>query len=552
MAAVASLRSVATELLDLAAEHGAEHVALVGDDDTGLRAIVAIDSTVLGPALGGTRFYPFASEHDALLDVLRLARGMTYKHAACGNDLGGGKAVIVGDPRTIRTDDLMRAYGRFIDRLGGRYLTAEDVGTTQADMDLLHTVTPYVTGVSEELGGSGDPSNATAWGVLHAMHAVAERLWGSPELAGRHVAIAGVGKVGSALARHLHEAGARLTVADVRPDPVGVAVSELGAASAPVEQIHAVECDIFSPCALGAGLNERTIPELRCEAVCGSANNQLEEEADGERIAARGVLYAPDYVANAGGVINIAVEAAGESYDRDAAFAARQHHPRHASPGVHAGRRAPGDDSGGGRPAGRTASGGGRSAFVGKAEVGRRHQRPEGDAVGRGQGCARAAAVDHGQQQDRLGPSGTHHGRRLEHRHAPGDGVLGDHDPVARLEGARDAPARAVVLVLLAHAEAAQGPAAGRGDGGDAERDGVGPHREAADRGGVVRDDGEGGLRHQQHPVGPARRLLGVDEPVAALARLEHELAPPHRVRHQVLHQFLPPPHPRMLEALLR
>ena len=311
---------VATELLDLAGEHGAEHVALYADDVTGLRAMVAIDSTVLGPALGGTRFYPFASEQDALLDVLRLARGMTYKHAACGNDLGGGKAVIIGDPRAIRTDELMLAYGRFIDRLSGRYLTAEDVGTTQADMDLLRTVTPFVTGVSEELGGSGDPSNATAWGVLHAMHGVAERLWGSPSLAGRHVAIVGVGKVGAALARHLHEAGARLTVADVRAEPVAAAVAELGAAGADVDRIHAVDCDIFSPCALGAGLSERTIPELRCAAVCGSANNQLADEADGERIAARGVLYAPDYVANAGGVINIAVEAAGGTYDRDGAF----------------------------------------------------------------------------------------------------------------------------------------------------------------------------------------------------------------------------------------
>src|SRR3954452_23647970 len=185
-----------SELLDLVAEHGAEQVALAADDETGLRAIVAIWSTALGPGLGGTRFYPFASEHDALVDVLRLARGMGYKHAVCGNDLGGAKAVIIGDPRVIRTDELIRAYARLVDRLGGRYLTAEDVGTTQADMDLIRTITPYVTGVSEAQGGSGDPSPATAWGVYHSMRAVAEELWGDRSLAGRHVAIAGVGKVG--------------------------------------------------------------------------------------------------------------------------------------------------------------------------------------------------------------------------------------------------------------------------------------------------------------------------------------------------------------------
>ncbi|MGH9188147.1 MAG: Glu/Leu/Phe/Val family dehydrogenase [Acidimicrobiales bacterium] len=312
--------SSTTELLDLAAAHGAEQVSFCADERSGLKAIVAVHSTLLGPALGGTRFYPYASEREAVLDVLRLAEGMTYKHAVCGNDLGGGKAVIIGDPRTSRSDDLILAYGRFVDRLRGRYLTAEDVGTTQADMDLARTVTPFVTGVSEAMGGSGDPSLATAWGVLHAMHAVAERLWGSPSLADRHVAIAGVGKVGGALARHLHDVGARLTVADVRPAAVATLVDSVGAVAAGVDEVHAVNCDIFSPCALGAVFNERTVPELRCAAVCGCANNQLAEDVDGERIAERGVLYAPDFVANAGGVINIAGEAAGEPYDREAAF----------------------------------------------------------------------------------------------------------------------------------------------------------------------------------------------------------------------------------------
>lgn len=308
-------------LLDLAAEHDAGHVALYSDADTGLRSIVALHSTVLGPGLGGTRFWPYPSEEDALTDVLRLARGMTYKHAVCGTDLGGGKAVIIGDPRRIRTDDLIRAYGRFVDRLGGRYLTAEDVGTTQADMDLIRTVTPHVTGVSEHLGGSGDPSPATAWGVFHAMRAVAEQVWGDPDLTGRHVAVSGVGKVGGALCRYLHDAGAKLTIADVRGEAVSALSAELGATVASPGAVHGVECDVFSPCALGAVFSEATIPELRCAAVCGCANNQLATEDDGDRIAAAGVLYAPDYVVNAGGVINIADEIGPGGYDYDRAFA---------------------------------------------------------------------------------------------------------------------------------------------------------------------------------------------------------------------------------------
>ena len=310
------------ELLDVAAAHGAEQVAFAADDETGLRAFVAIYSTVLGPGMGGTRFYPFTSERDALVDVLRLAKGMAYKHAVCGNDLGGGKAVIIGDPRTTRTEALITAYARLVDRLGGRYLTAEDVGTTHADMDLIRTVTPYVTGTSESLGGSGDPSPATAWGVYHALLAVAQQLWGDASLAGRHVAIAGVGKVGGALARHLAAAGCQLTIADVRDDAAAALAHELGATIVAPDRVHAVECDVLSPCALGATLNENTIPELRCAAVCGCANNQLATDDDGDRLAAQGILYAPDYVTNAGGVINIADELRSDGYDHDRAYAA--------------------------------------------------------------------------------------------------------------------------------------------------------------------------------------------------------------------------------------
>ncbi len=291
-----------------------EQVAYGHDAATGLRAIVALHSTVLGPGLGGTRFYPFADEEAALVDVCRLAKGMTYKHAAAGLDQGGGKAVIIGDPATLRSDELILAYARFVDGLAGRYVTAEDVGTTQADMDLIRSVTPHVSGVSEQLGGSGDPSPATALGVLWAMKAVAEKLWQDPSLAGRHVSINGVGKVGGALADHLHAEGARLTVADVRPQAADAVSARTGAEVVAPDASHAVPCDVYAPCALGGALSADTIPELRAAAVCGCANNQLATPQDAQRIAESGVLYAPDYVVNAGGVINIAEEKGG--YDR--------------------------------------------------------------------------------------------------------------------------------------------------------------------------------------------------------------------------------------------
>lgn len=311
-------------VFDIVTTDGFEQVAYFHDQATGLRAIVAIHSTALGPSLGGTRFYPYASEDDALVDVCRLARSMTYKHAVCGNDLGGGKAVIIGDPATMRSEALLRAYGRFVEGLSGRYITAEDVGTTQADMDLIHRETPHVTGVSMSLGGSGDPSPATAWGVLWAMKAVAERLWGSPSLAGRHVCVSGVGKVGSALVAHLADEGAKVTVSDVRKEAAELAVDQYGAVAVGPEAAHTAACDIFSPCALGSVLNSTTIPELRCDAVVGSANNQLASPADAERLRHRGVVYAPDFVANAGGVINIAEEPHGydhaRAYDRIASI----------------------------------------------------------------------------------------------------------------------------------------------------------------------------------------------------------------------------------------
>jgi glutamate dehydrogenase/leucine dehydrogenase len=292
---------------------GHEQVAFCHDSASGLRAIIAIWSTALGPSLGGCRFQPYPTEADALRDVLRLSRAMGYKNAAAGLDLGGGKAVIIGDPRTDKTESRLRAFGRFIDSLGGRYLTAEDVGTTQADMDMIRRETPYVTGVSARRGGSGDPSPVTAVGVFEAMRAAAATTWGSRTLTGRHVAVQGVGKVGGALARILHDEGARLTVADVAGDAAAAVAASLEAAVVPPEKIHAVACDIYAPCALGGVINTRTIHDLQCQIVCGAANNQLEDDGMAAELETRGIVYVPDFVANAGGVINIAVEL--EGYD---------------------------------------------------------------------------------------------------------------------------------------------------------------------------------------------------------------------------------------------
>ncbi len=293
-----------------------EQVVFCHDRPSGLRAVIAVHSTRLGPGLGGTRYHPYATEDAAVEDVLRLSKGMTYKSAVAGLDLGGGKAVIIGEPRD-KTEPLLRAYGRFVDSLGGRYITAEDVGTTQADMDLILRETPFVTGVSQSLGGSGDPSAATATGVLYAMRAVANVVWGDSSLEGRAVVVSGVGKVGYSLVRHLVEERAVVTVSDVSPAALDRAAADFEVSVVPPEKAHAVECDIFSPCALGGVLTPATIAELRCVAVVGSANNQLLDAGCAGLLADAGVLYAPDYVVNAGGIINVAEELRG--YDRDRA-----------------------------------------------------------------------------------------------------------------------------------------------------------------------------------------------------------------------------------------
>lgn len=301
----------------LGADH--EEVRAVWRPRSGLRAIVAIHSTALGPSLGGTRFHAYGTIEEALTDVLRLSKAMTYKAAVAGLELGGGKGVIIGDPATARSDELMADYGRFVDTFGGRYLTAEDVGTSLADMDLIGELTPFVRGRSASLGGSGDPSPITAFGVVRAIEATAEALWGSASLHGRHIAVSGVGKVGLTLAELCAERGARLTVADVSPAAVAAAAAIAEVEVVAPEAVHAVACDLYAPCALGSALNERTVPELACEAVCGAANNQLESAAIEVALQDRGITYVPDYVANAGGIINIAYEAGG--YDAEAARA---------------------------------------------------------------------------------------------------------------------------------------------------------------------------------------------------------------------------------------
>lgn len=290
-----------------------ESVHFGEDTASGLKAIVAIHSTVLGPSLGGTRFYPYPDEQMALVDVLRLSQAMTYKAAAAGLAQGGGKAVIIGDPTQLRSNDLFRAYGRFINGLGGRYITAEDVGTTVADMEIVASETSFVSGLPVADGGSGDPSPATARGVAASMRAVSSHLWGTDDLNGRRVAIKGVGKVGMELARMLASQGVELVVADVSREVTDAASAEFGAKVVSIEDIHTIECDFFSPCALGGDLNGATIPQMSCAAVVGSANNQLAVEGDADRLAEKGILYAPDFVVNAGGIINIAAEADGYS-----------------------------------------------------------------------------------------------------------------------------------------------------------------------------------------------------------------------------------------------
>jgi leucine dehydrogenase len=298
---------------DVIEEMGHEQVVFCHDKASGYRGIIAIHDTTLGPALGGTRFWQYASDEEALTDALRLSRGMTYKNAVAGLNLGGGKAVIIGNNRTTNREMLFRAHGRFTDSLGGRYVTAEDVGTTVEDMDFVHMETKYVTGIGSK---SGDPSSVTARGVFRAIEASAFQKWGASTLEGRTVAIQGCGHVGAHLANELHAKGAKLLVTDIDAGRVQRVVDQTGATAVPLESIYGVAADIFAPCALGGIINDETLPQLKVEIVAGAANNQLLEARHGDALSDRGILYAPDYVANAGGVINVYSELTGWSSGR--------------------------------------------------------------------------------------------------------------------------------------------------------------------------------------------------------------------------------------------
>ncbi|MFI8367641.1 Leu/Phe/Val dehydrogenase [Streptomyces sp. NPDC085466] len=298
---------------------GHEQVVLCQDRATGLKAVIALHNTALGPALGGTRFYPYATEAEAVADALNLARGMSYKNAMAGLDHGGGKAVIIGDPEQIKTEELLLAYGRFVASLGGRYVTACDVGTYVADMDVVARANQWTTGRSPENGGAGDSSVLTAFGVFQGMRASAQHLWGDPTLRGRKVGVAGVGKVGHYLVEHLLEDGAEVVVTDVREESVRRITEKFPQVTvvADTEALIRVEdLDIYAPCALGGALSEDTVPFLTAKVVCGAANNQLAHPGIEKDLVERGILYAPDYVVNAGGVIQVADELHGFDFDR--------------------------------------------------------------------------------------------------------------------------------------------------------------------------------------------------------------------------------------------
>ena len=312
-----------SDLFALLTEHQHEQVSLFYEPSSGYRGLIAIHDTTLGPALGGTRFWSYRNDREALNDVLRLARGMTYKAAVAGLNLGGGKSVLIGDNKTTRREALFRAHGRHIESLKGRYITAEDVGTNTQDMEYIRTETSHVVGL---IGKSGDPSPVTAFGVYCGIKACATHRWGTDSVSGRTVALQGCGNVGYYLAQMLVKEGARLVVTDIDADKVQRVVTETRAQAVRPEEIYAVAADIFAPCALGGVINDDTLNVLRVEIVAGGANNQLAEERHGDALEEKGITYAPDYVINGGGLINVNAELndwtaerarnkAGEIYD---------------------------------------------------------------------------------------------------------------------------------------------------------------------------------------------------------------------------------------------
>ena len=303
-------------IFETMAQGGHEQLLFFRERASGLKAMVAVHDTTLGPALGGCRMYPYRSEEEAVRDALRLSRGMTYKSAAAGLNFGGGKSVVWGDPARDKSEALFRALGRFVESLRGRYIMGTDLGTTGQDFVWASAETKQVVALPEEYGGSGDTALTTAFGVWKGMKACARTVWGSDSLRGRVVAVQGVGKVGGQLVRHLHEEGSRLVVTDADREHLQAVASSFPVEAVEPEGIYDVDCDIFSPNALGGVINRHTIPRLRCRVVAGAANNQLAEPGDGEELNRRGILYAPDYLINAGGVIQAADELEGYNRDR--------------------------------------------------------------------------------------------------------------------------------------------------------------------------------------------------------------------------------------------
>jgi leucine dehydrogenase len=299
---------------------GYERVARCRDQGSGLHALIAIHDTTLGPALGGMRMLPYPSEDEALFDVLRLSRGMTYKSAVAETGLGGGKSVVIGDPKATKSPELFHAMGRFVESLGGRYITAEDMNIGIPDLEIVRTETRWVTGLRREAGSSGNPSPYTAQGCLVGMRAVLEEVFGSPEVRGKRVLIQGVGAVGGRLAELLAEEGARVLICDINEARVRDLEKKNGFEAVADSTHLEIECDVYSPCARGATLNDETIPKLKCKAIAGCANNQLLEPRHARDLLARGILYAPDYVINAGGIINVSVELLPGGYDESASL----------------------------------------------------------------------------------------------------------------------------------------------------------------------------------------------------------------------------------------
>ncbi len=312
---VQDVQSTDNPIIRQMSEMGHEQVVFCQDQKTGLKAIIAIHSTALGPALGGTRMWKYNNEMEALNDVLRLSRGMTFKASISGLDLGGGKAVIIGDAKTEKTDDLMRRFGKFVETLSGNYITAEDVGMTTHDMEMICEETKHVTGIPQSMGGSGDPSPVTAYGVYMGMKASAMYKWGSDDLKGKKIAVQGIGNVGENLVKYLSEEGAVIYINDISKEQLNKVAAKYGATIVEGNAIYDVDMDIYAPCALGASVNDYTLSRLNCEIIAGAANNQLADEVKhGQMLMDMGIIYAPDFLINAGGLISVYSEIKG--YDQ--------------------------------------------------------------------------------------------------------------------------------------------------------------------------------------------------------------------------------------------